>query len=75
MDPVIFTGRVPLDEFKFDKPGEYELMKESGKLDERLVGPASPKVEKAFRIFGFAALFLGLTLIGLIIYAMVFAYK
>ncbi|MGK2859369.1 MAG: cytochrome c3 family protein [Thermoanaerobaculia bacterium] len=75
MDPVIFTGRVPLEEFKFDKPGEYELMKETGKLEGRLVGPASPKLEKIFRIFGFAALFLGLSLIGLIIYAMVFAYK
>ncbi|MFA6955664.1 MAG: hypothetical protein WC538_07320 [Thermoanaerobaculia bacterium] len=75
MDPVIFTGRVPLDEFKFDKPGEYELMERTGKLEGRLVGPVSHRLDRAFRIFGFAALFLGLSVIGLIIYAMVFAYK
>jgi predicted CXXCH cytochrome family protein len=75
MDPVIFTGRVPLDEFKYDKPDEYKVMVESGALEEKLVGPANPKWERAFKVFGFAALAVGLTLIVLILVAMVFAYR
>ena len=33
MDPVIFTGTVPLEEFKQDRPREYEELVASGKLE------------------------------------------
>ena len=75
MDPVIFTGRVPLEELKHDKPDEYAQMVESGELEEHMVGPIAKPVERIFRIFGFIALTIGLTLIGLIIYAMLFSYQ
>lgn len=75
MDPVIFTGRVPIEEFKFDKPAEYEELVAAGKLDEHLAGPIPKELERIFRVFGFIALTIGLTLVGLIIYAMLFAYK
>jgi len=75
MDPVIFTGRVPLEEFKYDKPDEYEELVRSGKLDEHLVDPYPGKVERGFRVFGFTALTIGLTLIVLIVYAMLVAYR
>ncbi len=75
MDPVIFTGRMTLDELKHDKPGEYEEMVRSGRLDEYMVPPMARPLERAFRIFGFFALAVGLTLIGLIIYAMLFSYR
>ena len=75
MDPVIFTGRVPIEELKHDKPDEYAQMVERGEFDEHLVGPIAKPVENAFRIFGFIALTIGLTLIGLIIYAMLFSYR
>ena len=75
MDPVIFTGRVPLEELKHDKPDEYAQMVERGELEEHMVGPIAKPVERAFRIFGFIALTIGLTLIGLIIYAMLFSYR
>ena len=78
MDPVIFTGRVPLDELRHDKPGEYEVFIE-GKSEADLVGiikgPAKKRIEKAARVVGFTALGIGLTLIFLIVYAMVFGYK
>ncbi len=74
MDPVIFTGRVPVDELEADKPREYEEMKSSGELEQFLVDPYPRKLETAFKIFGFAALFVGLTLIALIVYSMVFGY-
>jgi cytochrome b subunit of formate dehydrogenase len=75
MDPVIFTGRVPLEELKRDKPGEFEALVASGKLQETLVDPYPRGVERAFKIFGFAALAVGLTLIALIVYSMLFGYR
>ncbi len=75
MDPVIFTGRVPLDELKYDKPAEYEAMLKSGELEEHLVDQYPPAKEKALKIFGFMALSFGLILLGLIIYTMLFGYR
>ncbi len=75
MDPVIFTGRVPLEELKYDKPREYEDLVAAGKLEEKLVDPIPVQAEKGFRIFGFIALGIGLSLIALIVYAMIFAYR
>ncbi len=78
MDPVIFTGRVALEELKHDKPVEYEEYVENATEEERaarLVGPAREKTERVFRIFGFTALFIGLTLIALIVYSMLFGYR
>ncbi len=75
MDPVIFTGRVPVDELKYDKPDEYQALVDAGELEEHLVGPIPAAVERGFRIFGFIALGIGITLIGLILYAMIFAYR
>ena len=47
----------------------------SGELESRLVEPATPLYSKVVRIFGFSALAVGFTLIALIVYAMVFAYR
>ena len=49
MDPVIFTGRVTLEELKHDKPREYERMVESGELEKHLVDPCREGVERGFR--------------------------
>jgi len=75
MDPVIFTGRVPLEEFKRDKPREYEELVARGELEAHLVEPYPKKVERAAKVFGFTALAVGLTLIALIIYSMLFGYR
>jgi hypothetical protein len=75
MDPVIFTGRVPLAEFKIDRPREYAQMVAEGRLEEHLVDPPDPKALRNWRIFGFTALSIGLAMVALIIYAMVFAYR
>ena len=37
MDPVVFTGQVPLDELKYDKPDEYRALMESDDREEHLV--------------------------------------
>jgi len=75
MDPVIFTGRVPLEEFKIDRPREYAEMVASGMLEQYLVDPPPPQMLRLWRIFGFTALGVGLSLIGLIIYAVLFGYR
>ncbi|MBI5508561.1 MAG: cytochrome c3 family protein [Deltaproteobacteria bacterium] len=75
MDPVIFTGRVPVAELKFDKPREYEEMANSGELEARLEEPAPAKTERWYKVLGLTALAIGLSLVGLIIYTMVFGYR
>ena len=75
MDPVIFTGLVPVDELKYDKPGEYQAMKESGELEYHLVDRFPERRERAVRLFGFVALTFGLVLLALIIYTMLFGYR
>jgi cytochrome b subunit of formate dehydrogenase len=75
MDTVIFTGRVPVEEFKEDRPREYQEMVESGELEKKLVEPLPPLVVRGLRIFGWTALTIGIILIILIIYAEIFGYR
>ncbi len=75
MDPVIFTGRMSIEELKEDRPREYEELVRSGELEKRLVDPMSPNMVKAFKVFGFAALIVGFSLVVLIIYAELFKYR
>jgi cytochrome b subunit of formate dehydrogenase len=75
MDTVIFTGRMPLEEWKRDKPAEYEQLARSGKLETYLVEPYPDVVVRALKVFAWTALALGLFMVVWIIYAMVFAYR
>jgi cytochrome b subunit of formate dehydrogenase len=75
MDTVIFTGRVPLEEFKVDRPEEYRRLVESGELEKHLVEPLPPIVVRGMKIFGTIALSIGLLLVFLIIWAEVFRYR
>ena len=75
MDPVIFTGRMTLEEFKEDRPREYEQLVREGRLEENMVDPLPEGFVKALKTFGFVALTIGLGLVVLIIWAVVFGYK
>jgi cytochrome b subunit of formate dehydrogenase len=75
MDLVVFTGRMPLVEFKRDKPAEYEELVAAGKLEENLVWPYQRVVIRTFQVFAWVALGLGTYMVLWIIYAMVFAYR
>ena len=75
IDTVIFTGGMPLEEFKADRPREYEQLVESGELEKHLMPAPVPLAVKMWRRLGFTALEIGLALIGLILYAMIFAYR
>jgi cytochrome b subunit of formate dehydrogenase len=75
MDIVVFTGRMPVDELKRDKPAEYERLVAEGKLEEHLEEAYQPVVIRAVKIFGWAALTTGFLIVVWIIYAMLFAYR
>ncbi|MCP4571643.1 MAG: hypothetical protein GY838_04770 [bacterium] len=75
MDPVIFTGRMTLEEFKEDRPREYEQLVAEGRLEEHMVEPLEEGFVKALKIFGFTALTVGMSLIVLIIWAVLFGYQ
>jgi predicted CXXCH cytochrome family protein len=72
MDTVIFTGHVPLDEYKADRPREYEELERSGALEDVVViKEISPSWLKFVKTFGFIFLSLGLILVGLIIFSLI----
>ena len=53
MDTVIFTGYVPLDEFKQDRPREYQELSDSGKLEKEIVKmDFSPKKLRLIKFLG-----------------------
>lgn len=71
MDTVIFTGHVPYEEYKDDRPREFEELEKSGKLEQVTVEKDfSKRRMKIIRFFGFTFLFTGLILVILIIYSL-----
>jgi cytochrome b subunit of formate dehydrogenase len=75
MDTVIFTGRVPLEELKQDRPREYSELLKSRRLKKHLVPPLPQPIVRGMRVFGALALLTGLALILLILYAEIFGYR
>lgn len=75
MDTVIFTGLVPADEYKEDRPWEYRELRENGRLKKKVVlTKISPKRMLAVQIMGYTFLFIGVSMIVLIIYSMLLGY-
>lgn len=75
MDPVIFTGKVLIDELKDDRPREYDIIMQNEELHDKFGDAPSPNLEKAAKIFGLTALAIGFTMVILIIYSMIFLYQ
>ena len=72
MDTVIFTGVLPLDEVRHERPAEYARLVADGEL-ERIAAPApDPEILKRGRIVGTTAVLLGLLLVTLTLYALLF---
>jgi len=71
MDIVIFTGHVPFEEFKKDRPREYNDLVESGKLDKVVVEKEfAPSRIRIVKFFGYTFLTLGVIMIILILYSL-----
>jgi len=63
---------MPLEHFKHERPREYQELKESGKLDQRVFEKEFSKDRmRTIRFFGFTALGIGVILILLIIYTFI----
>jgi cytochrome b subunit of formate dehydrogenase len=71
MDPVIFTGRVTLDELKHERPAEYARLEQSGELARLSVPPPTPSTWAIGRVVGTCAVATGLILVALIVFALI----
>lgn len=69
MDLVIFTGRVPEEEFRHERALEAARLEARGALEPILVPPPDPRLIRMGRIGGTAAVVIGLSLFVLIVYA------
>lgn len=67
MSTTIFTGVIPLDEFKHEHALEYERLKASGELEKHLVKRPSKRLETGSKLLGAILIFCGLTLLTLIL--------
>lgn len=66
VDVVMFTGSVPLEEFKKEHAVEYQRLVASGELERHLVDPPSPTRLKLSKLLGFTLIAIGLTLLTLV---------
>ncbi len=72
IDTVIFTGYVPLEAYKNDRPREYEELLNSGNLEKVVVEKElSTSWINTVKFFGFLFLFMGITIVLLIIYSLI----
>jgi len=67
LDTVMFTGAVPLEEFRREHALEYERLKSSGELEKHLVDAPSRPMTIGSRILGFTLIAIGLMLLVLVL--------
>jgi cytochrome b subunit of formate dehydrogenase len=72
MDLVIFTGSMPLERLKNERPEEYQRLVETGELEKHLTDPPSPQLRRFSYILGSAGLATGVILIILILISVLF---
>jgi cytochrome b subunit of formate dehydrogenase len=63
LDTVIFTGKLPLERFKEERPEEYERLETAGTLDSILVPPPNRRERLLSTLFGAVSYLIGLILI------------
>ena len=64
-----------LEEYKKDRPREYQELVESGKLDEMVVEKEiTPQRLRLIKFFGFLFLGFGIVMVVLIVYSLLFGF-
>jgi len=63
LDTVMFTGAVPLEEFRREHALEYQRLKASGELAKHLVDAPSEPMKLGSKILGFSLIAFGLMLL------------
>ena len=66
-DIVMFTGTMPLEEFKHERKVEYDRLVAEGRLDSVLVDPPSKAMTRASEILGMTLIIVGLVLLFLVL--------
>jgi len=67
LDTVMFTGAVPLEEFRREHALEYQRLVTSGQLAQHLVQVPSRAMALGSKILGFALIGIGLMLLVLVL--------
>lgn len=67
MDPVIFTGRLALEDLQHERPVEYSRLVEENSIQEHMAGPQKAWITDVGILFGFAVVLAGFLLLILII--------
>ena len=67
LDVVMFTGSMPLEEFKRGHRVEYNRLLASGELEKYLVDAPSQPMARGARILGFTLISIGLVLLALVL--------
>jgi cytochrome b subunit of formate dehydrogenase len=69
LDTTVFTGRMPLERLKDERPAEYERLVRENRLDGILSEAPPAYVRRKSQAFGYCALAIGLLLIFAIFFA------
>jgi len=69
MDPVIFTGSVPVTELMHERRGQYDRLTASGGLPSLVSAPPTPQAVRRARIIGALGLTIGLAIVAMIVLA------
>ncbi len=67
LDTVMFSGSWDLEEFKEERPLEYERLVASGELEKHLVKPPSKLANVIYHILGFTLLGIGISLLVMVL--------
>jgi hypothetical protein len=70
MDISVFTGKVPLERFKEERPAEYQRLVDEDKLNDVLTDPPTRTTRLWSNIFGATAYIIGLFLVVAIFYTL-----
>jgi hypothetical protein len=70
MDTVVFTGRMPLETFKHERPLEYERAVREGRLESMMAPPPTAAELRIAYVFGFAAVAIGVALAVMIFWGL-----
>ncbi|HEU0203077.1 MAG TPA: cytochrome C [Burkholderiaceae bacterium] len=67
LDVVMFTGAVPLEEFRREHTVQYNRLVETGQLSKYLVDAPSPPMSTGSKILGFTLIAFGLILLAFVV--------
>jgi hypothetical protein len=67
MDLVIFTGSMPMEEFRREYTAEYKRLVETGELEKYLVDEPAQPMTLASKLLGFALMAVGLVLLVMMV--------